>query len=121
MADRRRITVSAVGDLAMVRFLDRKIVDPSAIEEVGDEMFQLVDKDKFKNVILNFVGVEFLGSAALNKLIMMDKKVKAAGGKLRLCCLRDEIMEVFTITKLSRVFDIKKTEADALKAFGVEI
>ncbi len=52
---------------------------------------------------------------------MMDKKVKAAGGKLRLCSLRAEIMEVFTITKLSRVFDIKKTEADALKAFGVDI
>lgn len=121
MADRRRITVSAVGDLAMVRFLDRKIVDPSNIEEVGDEMFQLLEKDKFKNVILNFDGVEFLGSAALNKLIMMDKKVKAAGGKLRLCSLRAEIMEVFTITKLSRVFDIKKTEADALKAFGVDI
>ncbi len=67
MADRRRITVSAVGDLAMVRFLDRKIVDPSNIEEVGDEMFQLLEKDKFKNVILNFDGVEFLGSAALNK------------------------------------------------------
>jgi anti-sigma B factor antagonist len=121
MADRRRITVSAVGDLALVRFLDRKIVDPANIEEVGDEMFQLLEKDKFKNIILNFEGVEFLGSAALNKLLMMDKKVKAAGGKLRLCALRGEIMEVFTITKLTKVFDIKKTEADALKAFGVAI
>ncbi len=104
MADRRRITVSAVGDLALVRFLDRKIVDPSAIEEVGDELFQLIDKDKFKNIVLNFDSVEFLGSAMLNKLIMMDKKVKAGGGKLRLCALRAEIMEIFTITKLSRVF-----------------
>ena len=121
MADRRRITVSAIADLALVRFLDRKIVDPSNIEEVGDEMFTLLEKEKFKDVILNFEGVEFLGSAALNKLIMMDKKVKAAGGKLRLCALRAEIMEVFTITKLNRVFDIKKTEADALKAFGVTI
>lgn len=121
MADRRRITVSPVGDLALVRFQDRKIVDPSNIEEVGDEMFTLLEKENFKNVILNFDGVEFLGSAALNKLIMMDKKVKAAGGKLRLCALRAEIMEVFTITKLNRVFDIKKTEADALKAFGVTI
>ncbi len=119
MADRRRITVSAVGDLAMVRFLDRKIVDPANIEEVGDEMFTLLEKDKFKNIILNFDGVEFLGSAALNKFIMMEKKVKAGGGKLRLCSLRAEIMEVFTITRLNRVFDIKKTEADALKAFGV--
>lgn len=121
MADRRRITVSAIGDLALVRFLDRKIVDPANIEEVGDELFTLVEKEKFKNVILNFDGVEFLGSAALNKLIMMEKKVKAAGGKLRLCSLRAEIMEVFTITKLNRLFDIKKTEADAFKAFGVTI
>ena len=119
MADRRRIAVSAVGDLAMVRFLDRKIVDPTVIEEVADEMFTLLDKDKFKNVILNFEGVEFLGSAMLNKLIMMDKKVKAGGGKLLMCSLRDEIMEVFKITRLDRVFTIKKTEADALKFFGV--
>lgn len=119
MSDRRRITVSAVGDLALVRFLDRKIVDPTNIEEVGDELFQLVEKDKFKNVILNFDSVDFLGSAMLNKLIMMDKKVKGASGKLRLCCLKPEIMEVFTITKLNRVFVIKKTEAEALKEFGV--
>ena len=121
MADRRRITVSAIADLALVRFLDRKIVDPTNIEEVGDEMFTLLEKENFKNIILNFEGVEFLGSAALNKLIMLDKKVKAAGGKLRLCALRAEILEVFTITKLTRVFDIKKTEPDALKAFGVTI
>lgn len=121
MAERRRITVSAVGELALVRFLDRKIVDPANIEEVGEELFTLVEEDKFKDVILNFDGVEFLGSAALNKLIMMEKKVKAAGGKLCLCALRAEILEVFTITKLNRLFDIKKTEADALKAFGVTI
>ncbi len=119
MSERRRITVSAVGDLALVRFLDRKIVDPTNIEEVGDELFQLVEKDKFKNVILNFDAVEFLGSAMLNKLIMMDKKVKAAAGKLRLCSLKPEIMEVFTITKLNRVFVIKKNEGDGLKEFGV--
>lgn len=119
MADRRRVAVTPIADLAVVRFLDRKIVDSANIEEMGDDLFTIVEKDKFKNVLLNFDGVEFLSSAALNKLIMMDRKVKTAGGKLRLCTLRAEIMEVFTITRLNRVFDIKKTEADALKAFGV--
>ena len=119
MSDRKRMVVTKVGDLAVVRFTDRKIVDSANIEEMGDEMFTLGDKDKFKDVRLNFEGVEFMSSAALNKLILMDKRVKAVQGKLRLCNLRAEILEVFTITRLNRVFDIKKTEAEALKAFGV--
>ena len=119
MSDRKRMAVTKVGDLAIVRFSDRKIVDSANIEEMGEEMFSIVDKDKCKDVLLNFDGVEFMSSAALNKLILMDKRVKGAQGKLRLCNLRAEILEVFTITRLNRVFDIKKTEAEALKAFGV--
>ena len=119
MTDRRRMSVTKIGDLATVRFTDKKIVDSGNIEEMGEEMFSLVDKDHMKHVLLNFEGVEFLSSAALNKLILMDKRVKQVGGILRLCNLKAEIMEVFTITRLNRVFDIRKTESDALKAFGV--
>jgi anti-sigma B factor antagonist len=118
MTERRRMVVAKIGDLATVRFSDKKIVDSGNIEEMGEEMFSLVEKDHMKHVLLNFDGVEFLSSAALNKLILMDKKVKQVGGILRLCNLRAEIMEVFTITRLNRVFDIRKSEADALKAFG---
>lgn len=118
MTERRRMVVAKIGDLATVRFSDKKIVDSGNIEEMGEEMFSLVEKDKMKHVLLNFDGVEFLSSAALNKLILMDKKVKQVGGVLRLCNLRAEIMEVFTITRLNRVFDIRKTESEALKAFG---
>jgi anti-sigma B factor antagonist len=113
------MSVTKIGDLATVRFTDKKIVDSGNIEEMGEEMFSLVDKDHMKHVLLNFDGVEFLSSAALNKLILMDKRVKQVGGILRLCNLKAEIMEVFTITRLNRVFDIRKTESDALKAFGV--
>ena len=118
MTERRRLVVAHVGELAVVRFVDAKIVDSSNIEEMGDELTALVDKDHIKHILLNFEGVEFLSSAALNKLILLDKKVKEVGGVLRLCNLRAEIMEVFTITRLNRVFDIRKSEKDAMRAFG---
>lgn len=119
MTERHRIVVAIVGELATVRFSDKKIVDSANIEEMGAEMMSLVEKDHHKHLLLNFDGVEFLSSAALNKLILLDKKVKHVGGVLRLCNLRAEIMEVFTITRLNRVFDIRKSESNALKAFGV--
>ncbi len=119
MSDRSRIKVSLVGEVAVVRFVDKKIVDSGNIEEMGSELLSVVEVDHMKHVLLNFEGVEFLSSAALNKLIGMDRKVKEVGGILRLCTLKGEIMEIFELTRLNRVFDIRKTEAEALKAFGV--
>jgi anti-sigma B factor antagonist len=114
----RRLEVSEVGSVTVVRFVDRKILDAANIQELGDELFGLVEQDNRKNLLLNFSNVEFMSSAALNKLIVLNKKVQGVGGKLRLSNLRPEIYDVFVITRLNTVFDIKSDEADALAAFG---
>jgi anti-sigma B factor antagonist len=113
----RRLEVQEVADVTVVRFRDHKIVEDLNIQELGQELFQLVEKDHREKILLNFSAVEFLSSAALGKLITLDKKVKAHNGKLRLSNIRPEIFEVFQITKLNRLFDIKEEEADALAGF----
>jgi anti-sigma B factor antagonist len=117
MVQFRRLTVSDVGDVTVVRFVDRKILDELNIQELGQELFQLVEEENKTRLLLNFHQVEFLSSAALGKLITLDKKVKAHGGKMKLSNIRPEIYEVFAITKLNKLFDIKDDEADALAAF----
>ena len=117
MAGLRRIDVTQKGEVTVVRFVDRKILDEANIQELGVEMFKLVEQEQRKNRLLNFFNVEFLSSAALGKLITLDKKVKANGGRLKLSNIRPEIYEVFAITKLNKLFDIKDDETDALAAF----
>ena len=117
MATYRRLDVKEVGEVAVVRFRDQKILDDLNIQELGQELFGLVEGENRSKLLLNFSGVDFLSSSALGKLITLDKKVKAAGGMLKLCRIRPEIYEVFAITKLNRLFDIKDEEADALAAF----
>lgn len=117
MAVHRRLQLSQVGDVSVVRFVDRKILDEANIQELGQELFQLIEEEDRKNLLLNFSSVEFLSSAALGKLITLDKKVKARSGKLKLSNIRPEIYEVFAITKLNKLFDIKDDEADALASF----
>jgi len=113
----RRLDVTEIGDVTVVRFRDRKIVEDINIQELGSEMFQLVEVDHRDKLLLNFSNVDFLSSAALGKLITLDRKMKAHGGTLKLTNIRPEIYEVFAITKLNRLFDIKDDEADALAAF----
>lgn len=117
MSVHRRLEVSDVGDVTVVRFVDRKILDEANIQELGQELFQLVEKEERSRLLLNFSTVDFLSSAALGKLITLDKKIKSRGGKLKLSNIRPEIYEVFMITNLNKLFDIKDDEADALASF----
>jgi anti-sigma B factor antagonist len=115
MGDYRRIETTDVNGVTVVSFTDRKILDQASIQEMGDELFALVDRDGARTVLLDFGNVEFLSSAALNKLIMLDKKVRQNAGRLKLCSLRPEILEVFVITRLNQLFDILDSVDTALK------
>ena len=116
MSNRNRIDVADVGEVSVVQFKDRKILDESNIQEMGRELFELVEQKRTK-ILLNFMNVEFLSSAALGKLITLDKKLKAAKGQLKLSNIRPEIYEVFAITRLNKLFDLHDDEADALATF----
>lgn len=117
MTAHRRIDTSKVGEVTVVRFVDKKILDEASIQELGAELFGLVEQLNRKSILLNFADVEFLSSAALGKLITLDRKVKSAKGRLKMSNIRPEILEVFQITKLNKVFDIRGDEAEAIAAF----
>jgi len=114
MAKLRRIEVSESSNVTVVRFKDQKIIDPEAIYELGEELFDLVEKNDRPKLVLNFSNVEFLSSAALGKLITFEKRVKRGGAELILTNIAPEIYQVFAITNLNKLFNIKDTEADAL-------
>ena len=114
---KRRLEVEEIGDVTVVNFVDRKILDEQNIQIIGEQLFGLVDQEGKKKMLLNFGNVEYLSSAALGKLITLNKKVGAAGGRLVLCNIDPQIYEVFEITKLDKLFKIKKDEQEALQAF----
>lgn len=117
MAVKRRLDIETVGEITIAGFTDRKILDESNIQLIGEELFGLVEEDQRKRIILDFSNVEYLSSAALGKLITMDTKVRNANGKLRLCNIRPDIYEIFQITRLNKIFEIKDTQEDALQGF----
>lgn len=116
-AGQRRLDIEDVGDVTVAKFVDKKILDESNIQLIGNQLFGLVDDDGRKKIVLDFSNVEYLSSAALGKLITMNKKVADSGGKLRLCSIRPDIYEVFAITRLNKVFDIRDSQEQALAGF----
>ena len=114
---RRRLEVEDIGDVTVVNFTDKKILDEQNIQIIGEQLFSLVEELGRRKLLLNFNNVEYLSSAALGKFITLSKKVQTAGGKLILCNIDPQIYEVFEITKLNKYFNIHKEEQAALQAF----
>jgi anti-sigma B factor antagonist len=113
----RRLDIEESNDVTVVKFVDKKILDEGNIQIIGNQLFGLVDEDHRGKIVLDFSNVEYLSSAALGKLITMDKKVKGAKGKLRLCNIRADILEVFKITRLDKLFTIFPNQEKALEGF----
>jgi anti-sigma B factor antagonist len=112
-----RLDVSDVGDVSVARFRDTKIMEDPGIQEIGRELFDLVDRDNRKKVLLDFSAVSFMSSAALGKLVTLYKKSHSNGSDLKLCGIRPEIIDIFAVTRLDRLFDIRTDESDGLVAF----
>lgn len=114
---RQKLEVEDIGEVTVVNFVDKKILDEQNIQVIGEQLFRLVDDLGRTKLLLNFSNVEYLSSAALGKLITLNKKVNATGGKLILCNIAPNIYEVFEITKLNKILNIQKDEQGGLQAF----
>ncbi len=118
MPPESRIRVKRINDVTQVEFLDRNILDEGNIQVIGDEIAALVDAGANPKVVLSFVNVEHLSSAALGTLITINNRVRAKSGQLRLCNIDPQIYEVFAITRLNKLFQIHTTAEEAIKSLS---
>ena len=65
------------------------------------------------NVLFDLSGMVHIDSSGLGVLVQVLQKVKAGGGKVVLASLQPGPKSVFDIAKVSRVFEIVPTVADA--------
>ncbi len=118
MSKIQRLKVEQVAGVTVVHFLDKRILDEPTIQAIAEQLFSLVDDSGKRELLLNFSNVEYLSSAALGKLINLHKKLTGLQGRLAMCHVIPQIYEVFTITKLDRIFKIFPDEDAAMASFG---
>jgi anti-sigma B factor antagonist len=87
------------------------------IEDLGRQLYQVLEFKNGPKLVIDFSLVEFLSSATIGKLISLNRKVKHGKSALRLCGLRQEVRDIFHLCNLERVFDIREDQAAAIASF----
>jgi len=113
----RRIQTGKTGNIHLVQFTDKKILDDTVLDEIRTELTQLIGKASGPDVLLDFSNVEFMSSAMLGLLGQLHRKISTGHGRLKMCGIRPEILTVFKITNLDKLFSIHKDAPTALATF----
>ncbi len=117
-AEPPRIDVRPVDGVAVVRFRNADILyEEAAVSTLGDGLLALLRTGGHTRLVLNFDGVRYICSSMLARLLDLERKVRQAGGRLRLCSLGPTVRDVLVTGHVDRVFDIVDDEVAALAGF----
>lgn len=94
----------------VVKILNRWVVQDSEIQELGMELSQYSKQYPRHEICIDLSGVDFLSAGSCGKFITLHQKIRAnVEQPLYLVGLHPEIYEVLEITKLSKVFEVRRT------------
>ena len=85
-------------------------------DEVRRAVAGFVDRT-YEKLIIDLSGVTFLNSTAIGVLVGAHTTYSKKGWHIKLCGVNKNIDSIFVITKLSLVFDVHDTRAEAVKSF----
>jgi anti-sigma B factor antagonist len=103
-------------DVTVVRLRAQRLDDEKPIRALFQEVGALVEAGHPK-LVLNFRRVEYLASLAIGKLLMLQRKVQAAKGRLALCHLSPAIEEALEVMHLKEIVPSYGSEQEALRSF----
>ena len=90
-------------------------VDVYTAPRLKSRLIDLVDQGKY-NIVVNLEGVDFMDSSGLGVLVGGLKRVRSHEGTIGLVCTQENILKIFRITGLVKVFPIFESVEEALES-----
>ncbi len=106
-----------VGNGVLITIMTQELLEEGMIASMEQSLLQTVDQADVMNFAINFEHVNFLSSAVLRSLIKVNTAVNNMDGQLILCSLNRKVLEVFKITRLDNILDIRDDVESALADF----
>ncbi|MHA4895133.1 STAS domain-containing protein [Pedobacter sp. PWIIR3] len=104
-----------IDDLVLLTIVD-KDANLSKSENFKEIVFKEIESGTRK-LIISFEHVEYLDSSFLGALVAILKNLVPKDGQLMLIELNNDIRNLFELTRLDKIFDLKNSLETALEGF----
>ncbi len=94
------------------------VLDITTADILQNTLQDLIMKRNKNRIILNLANLSYISSAGVGVLMHFIHLARKKGGDIILTHIHSEIQHVFELLDLDRIFQVLKTQQDAVKAFG---
>ncbi|CAN5878426.1 hypothetical protein BH23PLA1_BH23PLA1_16900 [soil metagenome] len=112
---RRGLLVSDSSGIALVKILNRSLIDDAEIGRIAKELQDLIASGQIR-ITLDFGNVEHCSSQALGTVLKAHRQCRDGGGLLKICTVRPAVAELFEMTNLHKRIEIYPDELPALES-----
>jgi len=117
MADESHLRLSQEKDVTIVGFSEPTLLDAYHINEIAQELYDLIEKDGYRQIVLDLSEIKILSSQTLGVMINMRQKLDKFEGKLVISGIDPRLYRVFKITNLQSVFEFYENRDKAIGSF----
>jgi len=103
-----------VADIAVLGIIPGMTPEHADVERLCEA---LIGAGSTPRIVVDLSDIELIGSALTARLIALNKRIRAAGGRLVLCGLCPFVRDTFHGSRLDRVFEVADDEEAALASF----
>ena len=113
-----KVSELADGEIAVIE-PKGELIGGDETDEVRSEITKLFAEGN-KKLVIDLGKTNYLNSTAIGVLIWAHTHYAKDGGEVKLANLNKNIKNIFVITKLTMVFDVRDTQIDAVASFSKE-
>ena len=93
-------------DVIIATFTITELNDDANLEQLGHELFVLIDQFGCRKLIVDLSKIEFISSSAVGKIIKLHRKLDRVHGNLALCALSDTVTRALQTSNLLDYFNV---------------
>ncbi|MGB7328520.1 MAG: STAS domain-containing protein [Rubripirellula sp.] len=122
MSDNEMIRVSLQGTETTVSFSPDHINRTETARKISWDLCELIEDTQcgakpLDHIVLDFRGIDRIGSAGLNGLIGIKSKARSHGVRVVLSNVQESVRDVFALTRLERMFEFRNVDGHGV-TFG---
>jgi phosphoserine phosphatase RsbU/P len=107
--------IEAIGNVTAVR-VTVDALDAGNEKRFRKEVISVLEPNS--RVVLDMSEVEFIDSSGLGVILSCYRRLSAAHGDLKLCCLSEQVRTLFELVRMHRIFDVYDTREEAMQSFA---
>jgi anti-sigma B factor antagonist len=88
-------------------------LDTTNYNQLEVKLQEIVDNGN-EIIIMNCSEMSYISSSGLRVFLMFLKKIETANGRFVICCLQENIQEIFKISGFNKIFRIFESDNEAM-------